>query len=97
MNIGNLRPYLFNLCLKVFDLPDLHQTFPLTNVSHTHGRKVAVYSEETEHLDPAYNWTLSGYFQSWRYFDNVESVIRGLFQVTFCLFIVHGGKLKRNY
>ncbi|WAR29720.1 hypothetical protein MAR_003288, partial [Mya arenaria] len=42
-----------------------------------------VYADETEHYNPAYNWSVKGYFQSWKYFENAASVVRRIFKIKY--------------
>ncbi|XP_052787104.1 galactoside alpha-(1,2)-fucosyltransferase 2-like [Mya arenaria] len=64
-----------------FYFPDLNFDFPLENVKKHHVEMPGVYADETENLNPAYNWTVRGYLQSWKYFENAASVVRQIFKI----------------
>ncbi|WAR29647.1 hypothetical protein MAR_003215, partial [Mya arenaria] len=64
-----------------FNFIDLSYNFNLENVRAHHVGIPGVYADETEHLNPAYNWSIKGYFQSWRYFENVANDIRRIFKM----------------
>jgi len=67
--------------MKLFNFPDLTKRFSIVNTKRIQERKYAVYYAATECLDKKFNWTLSGYLQSWRYFANIQATIKDVFRV----------------
>ena len=67
--------------IKLFNFPDLTKRFSIVNTKKIQERKYAVYYSATECLDKKFNWTLSGYWQSWRYFANIQATIKDVFRV----------------
>jgi len=70
-----------NKFMELFNFPDLTKRFSIVNTTRIHPRKYAVYYADTECLDKKFNWTLTGYLQSWRYFANIQSTIKDVFRV----------------
>jgi len=66
---------------KLFNLPDFSQPFPITNLKTMATGPWGVYSTATEHLHPAHNWTLVGFVQSWRYFDDIQDTVKTVFTI----------------
>ncbi|KAL3871161.1 hypothetical protein ACJMK2_039177 [Sinanodonta woodiana] len=52
----------------------------VTNLKTFHEGMYAKYDSNIEHLNTSMNWTLSGYFQSWKYFYKDEDLIRRSFE-----------------
>jgi len=66
---------------KLFNLPDFSQPFPITNLKTMATGPWGVYSTATEHLHPGHNWTLVGFVQSWRYFDDILDTVKTVFTI----------------
>lgn len=59
---------------------------PQTLLSELHSTKMRTHYEKSTgyydvDLDKKYNWDLEGYFQSWKYFENVDETIRYYFDL----------------
>lgn len=71
---------------KWFQLPNTNKVM-LKNSSTFATPDCCRYYEATEQLDPQVNWTLHGYLQSWRYFNEAQSFIRETFETKSNFFI----------
>ena len=67
----------------------LTNVFNLTNVAYSDTSdmirlsedKHATYEKKFEEVDTQHNYTLDGYFQSWRYFSEINNKIRSIYKV----------------
>lgn len=53
---------------------------PLTNIKRFHEAKACAFDEKAFVLDKKYNWTLSVYLQSWKYFNDYSEDLRKEFR-----------------
>ncbi|KAL3871033.1 hypothetical protein ACJMK2_039057 [Sinanodonta woodiana] len=66
--------------LNYFFLSPITSDITLTNRKTFSERMYAKYDSNIERLDTNYNWTLFGYYQSWKYFYKDENLIRRSFE-----------------
>lgn len=65
---------------RYFNLPNLVR-FNITNVTAFAYHRSAKFSHSILDLTRDTNWTLRGYFQSWKYFNKAEDIIKQIFQL----------------
>ncbi|XP_053406083.1 galactoside alpha-(1,2)-fucosyltransferase 1-like [Mercenaria mercenaria] len=68
--------------LKYFDLPNVFRMI-LNNVSVCSSQPFGIYYEcsDSSKNDKAFNMTIHGFFQSWKYFKNSASIIRAVLKI----------------
>ncbi|XP_076112352.1 galactoside 2-alpha-L-fucosyltransferase Sec1-like isoform X1 [Mytilus galloprovincialis] len=77
----NITPIVEEGCkLRTFFKISAVSVKPLLNLKRYVEKKGNVYEENAFKLDTKYNWTLKGYFQSWKYFIKNSREIRKEFQ-----------------
>ncbi|KAL3871058.1 hypothetical protein ACJMK2_039081 [Sinanodonta woodiana] len=69
-----------NNVLDYFVLVPITSEITLTNGKTFFEHMYAKYDSNIESLDTNYNWTLSGYYQSWKYFYKDKNLIRRSFK-----------------
>ena len=86
---NNLTPILpdsfhlgntFELGMRQVPPSDLDRFVSPFRDHEEYGRRSCAYDMSTEHLSQQWNYRLVGYFQSWRYFDSVETELRKHFR-----------------
>ncbi|XP_052816600.1 galactoside alpha-(1,2)-fucosyltransferase 2-like isoform X1 [Mya arenaria] len=66
---------------KWFNLPTLSEVSKPINQFEMHEKAYGKYLNEIEDLDENKNWTISGYLQSFRYFNTSDNIIHELFKM----------------
>lgn len=76
----DLIPIIHTSCALTtwFDLPNLFNQKPWNSSVFTL-KKSGFYEKEIEKLDINLNWTLDGFFQSWKYFEGAENIVGRMF------------------
>ncbi|KAK3611847.1 hypothetical protein CHS0354_040521 [Potamilus streckersoni] len=69
-----------NELINSYFLVSSSSNIKVTNWRTFHEKMYAKYDNDIEHIDTTINWTLSGFFQSWKYFYKDEILIRRSFE-----------------
>lgn len=78
-NYTPIIPPHYHLLYNSFDLLQL-QNIQMNNAGIFHEKLSGTYDINIESLSYGKNWTLNGFFQSWKYFNNYRENIIALFQ-----------------
>ncbi|XP_052784252.1 galactoside alpha-(1,2)-fucosyltransferase 1-like [Mya arenaria] len=62
-----------------FQMSRLYVNVSAVNETNVGEEKYGTYQRAVESLDGGQNWTLGGYRQSWKYFDNAKDEVRKIF------------------
>lgn len=65
---------------RYFSLPQVADV-NITGMSRLHEIKSGVYSRDLERIAVSNNYSLDGYFQSFKYFSNISDIIRNSFKI----------------
>ena len=65
---------------RYFNLPNV-ANFNISGMIRLRGGKSGTYLRSLDRIDVTHNYTLDGYFQSWKYFSNISNKIRSLYKV----------------
>ncbi|XP_033725793.1 galactoside 2-alpha-L-fucosyltransferase 2-like [Pecten maximus] len=68
-----------NKLMQVFDIAEA-RVINMINVQGHGEDRAGVFDKRIQTLSHSKNWTLQGYFQSWRYFDHVANDVRNAFR-----------------
>ncbi|XP_069102370.1 galactoside alpha-(1,2)-fucosyltransferase 2-like [Argopecten irradians] len=68
-----------NKLMQVFDIAEARVVNMINYKGHVEERAGA-FDRRVHNLSHARNWTLQGYYQSWKYFDHVSNYVRNAFK-----------------